>query len=399
MAKFLSRDACRHATGLLILQPTPFCNINCDYCYLPHRNDRRVMSIDMVRAAVDFVFREELNAPDLTVVWHAGEPLVVAADWYREAFRAVERMSPAGVRLPHAIQTNGTSLDERWCDLFLEFGVRVGVSLDGPADIHDARRKTRSGGPTHARVMRGIETLQKRNVPFHVISVVGAASLPRAGDLIAFFRASGVTELGFNIEEIEQWGGRSSLEGEDRALGFRRFMAEIVAAACAGTPPIVIREQQDLMACLENPAFGRMSHNSQNAPFGILTVSVAGELFTFSPELAGLASADYDTFAIGRLPDATLDGILTGQSFRKMWSGIEAGVRQCHGTCDYFDLCLGGAPVNKLFENGSFASGETMFCRLAHKAVSDVVLADLEQRLGASQPARELISSDLKVRI
>lgn len=355
------------------------------------------MSLDTVRAAIDFVLREELNAPDLTVVWHAGEPLVVAADWYRAAFGAVDEMSPATGRLPHAIQTNGMLINEEWCDLFLEFGVRVGVSLDGPAHLHDARRKTRSGGPTHARVMRGIETLQRHNVPFHVICVVGAASLPRAGELIHFFRSSGVTEVGFNIEEIERSDGRSTLQREGCERSFRRFLAEAVPAACAVTPPVVIREQQDLMACLEHPAFGRMSHNSQNAPFGILTVSVAGELFTFSPELAGMTHEDYATFAIGQLPDATLDGILAGQSFRRMCAGIEAGVRQCRGSCDYFDLCLGGAPVNKLFENGSFASSETMFCRLAHKVVSDVVLADLERRLKTPMPPKELVSSDLKV--
>ncbi len=355
------------------------------------------MPIDTVRAAVDFVLREDLNAPDMTVVWHAGEPLVVAADWYREAFRVVDQMSPAVGRLPHAIQTNGMLITEEWCDLFLEFGVRIGVSLDGPASLHDARRKTRSGAPTHARVMRGIDMLQKRNVPFHVICVVGAASLPRAGELIDFFRLSGVTDVGFNIEEIEQSGGRSTLQRAGCERAFRGFLAEAVAAACEATPPVVIREQQELMACLEHPAFGRMSGNSQNAPFGIITVSVAGELFTFSPELAGLTHRDYDTFAIGRLPDATLDAILAGEPFRRMWTDIEAGIRQCRGSCDYFDLCLGGAPVNKLFENGFFASGETMFCRLAHKAVSDVVLADLERRLKAPVPAKELMTSDFKV--
>lgn len=394
MAELLTRDSCRHTTGLLILQPTPFCNINCDYCYLPHRNDRRVMSIDTVRAAVDFVFREELNAPDLTVVWHAGEPLVVAADWYREAFRAVDQISPSGVHLPHAIQTNGMLIDEAWCDLFLEFGVRVGVSLDGPADIHNSRRKTRSGGPTHARVMRGIEMLRKRGVPFHVICVVGAASLPRARDLMEFFRSAGVGEVGFNIEEIEQSNGRSTLQGDDCESAFRHFMTDVIVSASGSEPAIVVREQQDLMSCLEHPAFGRMSYNSQTAPFGIITVSVEGELFTFSPELAGLTHEDYDTFAIGRLPGATLDDILASRPFRDMWTRIKAGVQQCRGGCDYFDLCLGGAPVNKLFENGSFASAETMFCRLAHKAVSDVVLADLERKLNVSASAGAIVPSD-----
>jgi uncharacterized protein len=383
MAEFLDRAACRHATSLLILQPTAFCNINCEYCYLPNRDDRHVMSLDLVRAAVDFIFTEQLNGPDLTVVWHAGEPLVVNPDWYRRAFGAVAEAAPQDIVLPHAVQTNGMLIDDKWCDLFLEFGVRVSVSLDGPAELHDARRKTRSGGGTHARVMRGIELLQKRKVPFSALCVVGAKTLPLADKLMDFFRANGICEVGFNIEEIENPSNSSTLQqpGSDRL--FRRFFAQVLESAFSGQPLITIREQQNLLSCLEHPAFGRMFFNSQVAPFGIVTVSSRGELFTFSPELAGLKNDRFADFAVGRLPGAKLDQILRSQPFHDMWSEIGAGARECRNTCEYFDLCLGGAPINKIAENGSFASTETMFCRFSQKIVADVVLSDLERRLAA----------------
>jgi uncharacterized protein len=363
----------------LILQPTAFCNIDCQYCYLPHRDDKHVMSVDTVRAAVNFVFAEDLAGPDLTIVWHAGEPLVVRPDWYRCAFRAVAEETVSSP--PYAIQTNGILIDDEWCDLFLEFGIRVCVSLDGPADIHDARRKTRAGGGTHARVMRGIECLQRREVPFQALCVVGANTLPRADDIMAFFRSNGIYEIGFNIEEIEGPVTRSTLQQPEAEQQFRIFFARAVDSALSKTPPVTIREQHNLLSCMEHPAFGQMSFNSQAAPFGIVTVSSRGELFTFSPELAGLKNEQYGNFVIGHLPGATLDQILHSSAFRAMWTNIEAGVRKCKDTCAYFNLCLGGAPINKLCENGSFSSSETMFCRFSQKIVADVVLADLERRL------------------
>ncbi len=383
MAELLNTLSLRGSTRLLVMQPTAFCNINCDYCYLPHRNDREVMSIETVRRAAEFVFGAGLNAPDFTIVWHAGEPLVVSPSWYRRAITAFQQAAPADVSIPHAIQTNGMLIDDEWCDLFVETGMRVGVSLDGTARLHDARRKTRSGKGTHASVMRGIDFLRRRGVPFHIICVVGRATLDAADELMDFFEAEDIRNVGFNIEEIEGSVQTSTLEEEGSAGAFKRFFARTLDRARAANPPVLIREREDLLACLQSPAFGYFRYNSQNAPFGIVTVSTKGELFTFSPELAGLVDDTFGDFSIGNLADATLDSMLVSPTFRAMWRRIDAGVSKCKESCAYFNLCMGGAPVNKLFENKTFESTETMFCKLAHQAVADVVLAEIERDIAS----------------
>jgi len=381
MAELLEISAFRGVTRLLIMQPTPFCNINCVYCYLPQRHDRTVMTMETVRRAADFVFSSKLNATDFTVVWHAGEPLVVPPDWYREAIAVIESAAPGGMSVPHAIQTNGILIDDAWCDLFLETGMRVGVSLDGTARLHDARRKTRSGQGTHDKVMRGIDFLRRRGVSFHVICVVGQASLNAADELVDFFEKEDIRNLGFNIEEIEGSVQASTLESEGSAEAFRRFFKRILERARTAQPQIFIREREDLVACLKSPAFGYFRYNSQNAPFGNITISAKGDVFTFSPELAGLADETFTDFCVGNLADSTPERVLASRKLRAMWADIDEGVAKCKESCAYFDLCMGGAPVNKLFENGSFASTETMFCKFAHKAVADVVLADIEREI------------------
>jgi uncharacterized protein len=368
-------------TRLLILQPTPFCNIDCDYCYLPTRSDRHRMPYEIIEAAIRFVFSHNLPAPDFTVVWHGGEPLVLPVAWYREAFRRASSAAPSGAVLPHAMQTNGILIDDEWCEFFQEIPIKVGISLDGPQWLHDLRRKTRSGGGTFSRVMRGLEKLRRNGVPFHVICVVTDATLDAAEELMDFFIMEGVQNIGFNLEEIEGVNTSSSLLHLGMEARYRSFFARVIARAGQANAPLVVREQQELLAMLQHPTFGRLSKNTSNDPFGFMTVSSRGAIFTFSPELAGLTDPTYGDLAVGQLPDDSLEDVFSRQSFQRMWADIEAGTKMCQASCSYFDLCLGGAPSNKLAENGSFATAETTYCRLRHQALADVILTNLEHGL------------------
>jgi len=365
-------------TRLLILQPTPFCNIDCDYCYLPTRSDRHRMPYEVVEAAIRFVFDHDLPAPDFTVVWHGGEPLVLPVAWYRKAFQHAASAAPAGAILPHAMQTNGTLINDEWCRFFKDVPIKLGVSIDGPQRLHDRRRKTRSGAGTFSQVMRGIDKLRRHEIGFHVICVVTDATLEAADELMDFFLKEDLRNIGFNLEEIEGVNKSSTLLGQALEGRYRSFFARVIARAQQAYPPAVIREQQELLASLQHPAFGKLLQSTNNEPFGFMTVSSRGAIFTFSPELAGLSDPTYGDLAIGQLPGDTLADIFSRQPFQHIWADVDAGNKMCKASCRYFDLCLGGAPSNKLAENGSFATSETSYCRLAHQALADVVLANLE---------------------
>ena len=129
----------------IVLQPTPFCNIRCKYCYLPTRDDTSVMDIETVRASFQKVFDSPYAGSKITVIWHAGEPLVLPVSYYDSAFRAIEELRPSRVEIRHSFQTNGTLVTKEWCDLIRRWKVGVGVSIDGPRNLHDANRVTRSG--------------------------------------------------------------------------------------------------------------------------------------------------------------------------------------------------------------------------------------------------------------
>jgi uncharacterized protein len=250
--------------SLLVLQPSPFCNINCDYCYLPNRTSKKRMPLEIVGATIEKVFAADLVLGPLTVIWHAGEPLAMPISYYERAFDEIRRKAPAGALIRHCMQSNGTLLNEAWCKFISVHNVSVGLSIDGPADIHDAHRKTRSGRGSHQAAMAGLRLLQSHGIPFHVISVITEQSLGRAEDIYHFFYDLGVSQLGFNIEEIEGENGKSTLTSSGpMSGGVESFMAAIFRLQKADGGRMRIREF--------DAAFGKIRSQKSLRSFDFLT--------------------------------------------------------------------------------------------------------------------------------
>ena len=362
---------------LLVLQPTPFCNIDCSYCYLPDRRNKNRMSEDTLERVFERVFASDIVRGPFTVVWHAGEPMVLPPTYYARAFAIGERHN-RGVTISHSFQTNGTLVDDEWCDLIERHGVRIGVSVDGPGFLHDRCRKTRRGGGTHAQVMQGIELLCRRGISFHVITVLTAAALDYPDEIYAFYVDNGIQHAGFNIEEIEGPNVHSSLSGTEER--FRAFLGRFFDLVSAGGHAVRVREFDSTLGALLDDSDPASLRTHQTAPYAIISVDCEGNFTSFSPELLGLRNEQYGDFVLGNVHRDSFAAASSSSAFHRLQRDIAVGVERCRGSCEYFDFCGGGAPVNKLCENGSFDSTETLFCRLNRKALVDVLLAKLPRR-------------------
>jgi uncharacterized protein len=385
--------------SLLVIQPTPFCNLDCDYCYLPDRRATRRMSPETLDHVARRVFESGLVGPRLSVVWHAGEPLAVPAAFYESAFRIFEARRD-GCHITHCMQTNGTLITPAWCDLIAAHRIQVGVSLDGPAFVHDAHRKTRGGAGTHARVMRGVEQLRRHGIPFHVIAVITRISLDYPDEIFGFFREHGMGRIGFNVEETEGIHAASSLAGGDVDGRYRAFMERMYELVRAPGHAVTIREFEWARSAIcgetrpPRHGVGAAELNHQTEPFGIVTVDADGGFSTFSPELLGQTSATYGGFTFGNALADPLAAAWANRTFRRVRRDIAAGVARCRRTCEYFDLCGGGAPANKYAEPGSFRASETMYCRYSIQVPIDIVLEDLER--GLTPASEEHIHAGLR---
>jgi uncharacterized protein len=360
--------------GLVVLQSTGFCNIDCAYCYLPDRaNPRQTMELSTVEEVTRLIFDSTLLKHNLDIVWHAGEPLTLSPDYYARAIEIIERRRPHDVDVHYGIQTNATLIDDSWIDLFERHAITVGVSFDGPRDLHDCNRKYRNGSGSHDRTVAGIGKLQARGYPFHFIGVMTTPSLSRGSELIDYYQRFGPTAIGLNIEELEAHNTRSSLfENCDRGT-FERFISEVLLeAARQSDTPIVLRDFQRTISSL---LAGTPEDNDQVIPLRILNIAYNGDISTFSPELLALKAEERQRFIFGNVHQCNgLRDILSSDRFISAYREIRHGVENCAGECEYFQYCGGGAPVNKLSEKGSLEATETTYCAFTKKAWVDVCL-------------------------
>lgn len=366
---------------LFIIQPSPFCNLACDYCYLPTRkSDRsRLTEATLVRM-FERLFEARLARNQVTVVWHAGEPLAVPVSWYRAAWARIRPLVPVGLRVDESFQTNGTLIDDAWCDWFVENRSFVGVSVDGPAAINDRHRKTRSGRGSLERILRGVRTLTRRGIDFQVISVLTWDSLEYPDELYEFYVANGIRSVGFNIDEQEGANAVSTLGREDVSDAFRRFLERFLHRVAREPGRLQVRELDGaLRALMCPPPPGVEPYNDQFHPFAIIALGYEGSFTTFSPEFLGVEGGPAGTFTLGNVHREGFLEVARGERFQALQREILAGADACRAGCDYWRWCGGGAPINKLTETGSLRSTETLFCRLTRKAVIDVVLAHLER--------------------
>jgi uncharacterized protein len=366
---------------MLVLQSTPFCNLDCSYCYLPNRSSKQRMSDETLERACEKVFASPFLSEHLTVLWHAGEPLVPGVAYYEKAFATIERLRPKGLTIGHSIQTNATLIDEAWIDFLRAHNVRLGVSIDGPADLNDRNRKTRSGGGSYAQTMRGIQLLRAHDYPFHVITVLTRDSLRQPQSLFDFYVENGIARVAFNVEEIEGVHLTSSLATDEAEREVRTFYEAFMDLVEAHGAKLEVREFSGAFAAIANPASAHYG-NPLAEPLRTLSIGVNGEIGSFAPELLGYASARHGELVFGNIHEREISDVLNDAKFIDVNNEIARGLERCRASCEYFSICQGGSPANKLFENSSFDSTETLFCRLSKKAVIDVVLGKAERAYG-----------------
>jgi uncharacterized protein len=370
-------DTATACLRLLVLQPTPFCNIDCSYCYLSNRGSAARMSVATLDLACRRVFESPFLGRELQVAWHGGEPLTVPLAWYEEATALIAARRPASLRLTHGFQTNGLLLNEDWARFFARTGARVGLSIDGPADLHDANRRTRRGRGTHAGAMRAARLLQNQGVAFHVITVLTDRALDDPDRLFDFYVRHGISEVGFNIEEIEGANTASSLAGGNEAK-YREFIRRFFALVWQAPGVLKVREFESALGYLLSDEPVR---DEQNEPFAIVSVSHDGAMSTFSPELLGAHHPRFGDFSFGHVAAHGLADVAVGAPFLTVSREIRRGVEACRRNCRYFRWCGGGAAANKLFETGRFDTTETMHCRLTRQVLLDEVIAGMEAHM------------------
>lgn len=368
--------------SLVILQPTALCNLNCSYCYVPDRRNRELMTDEVLDACASFVFACDLPDDEVEFLWHAGEPLAAGLTFYKRAFALIAERTPERVRVRHTLQTNGTLLNQAWCDLLSKYQVQTGLSVDGPAEIHDLSRRTWSGRATHAKVMEGYRLLRRNGITAGALCVLTPESLKWPDRMYDFFKEAGFHSVGFNVEESEGVYRTSRLQdvrAEHIRDSYESFMRRIWQRWRADGGAMTIREFHVMVGCIlrtqQDPDFVRVPPEA--VPFTIITIRRDGRLSTFSPELASTPSSEYADFVLGNVLTHTPTQVAQSAEFARLGSEVAVGQDSCRNSCEYYGLCGGGFQSNRFTEHGSFRATETLTCRLHRKTLANVIVDEL----------------------
>jgi len=186
----------------------PICNLDCSYCFYLEKEQlhaprtRFRMTGEVLRAYVRGYIAAQ-TTPEVEFTWQGGEPTLLGLEFFEEAVR-LQKEHAGGKTIRNTLQTNGTLLDETWCNFLAREGFTVGISLDGPRDLHDLHRYDKRGRSSFDDVMRGLTLLRQHQIEFNVLVTVSCEVSMRPLDVYRFLKEQGVRYIQFNpvVERI-----------------------------------------------------------------------------------------------------------------------------------------------------------------------------------------------------
>ena len=169
------------------------CNLDCHYCYYLKKEHLypRGDSFRMPDHLLEEYIIQHIDASPGSVInfsWHGGEPTLLGLGYFRKLVALQRKHQPPKQRITNGMQTNGTLLDEDWCRFLAAEDFAVGLSLDGPQEMHDRYRVTKGGNPTHKQAMRGYKLLRQHRIPCDILCVVHAQNIQHATEVYRFFK-------------------------------------------------------------------------------------------------------------------------------------------------------------------------------------------------------------------
>ena len=232
------------------------CNLDCDYCFflskeMLYPGSRFRMAEDLQELYIRQLMAGHSRAPEVVIAWQGGEPTLMGLDFFRRSIELIDEYKKPGQQVLNTIQTNGTLLTDEWGEFLAANQFLVGISIDGPREIHDTYRVDKGGAPTFDRVIRGLDVLRRHKVDYNILTTVHAANEHRGRDVYRFLRDDCGAEFMQFIPIVERatpetlaaanagWGARGKLrplyvlDGSlvtDRTVspeGYGRFLIDI----------------------------------------------------------------------------------------------------------------------------------------------------------------------------
>ncbi len=341
------------------------CNLRCRYCFNKPSSFSQRMSEDVLESIIAQVLTQNPGATDF--IFHGGEPLLAGITFFEKALSFEERYRRSSQRVRNSVMTNATLLNSRWAEFFSHHKFRVGVSLDGPPNVHDRNRVDASGRGTFERVIGGIESLQACGVEVNSISVIPAEPAVSARELFAF-----ITSLGISAWRVNPC--RS--EGKNHYAKYVEDLFDVWASA----------EEESNIAIIQETLEGQLGY----PPKTCWMKGTCRRVIGFEPD--GVVSPCCEMsvkppFQFGNMRQAPLAEILQAFPAREFWEERKDAVHRDCTSCTWTHLCGGGCTYHRLQFTGA-PGGKDYLCETYQDVFRRLTASIDSVLMNASKPAR-----------
>ena len=204
----------RPSSGLHVMSKPigPICNLDCEYCYYLHKEElypsgeRWRMPDETLETYIQqYIAAQPADAAEVTFAWQGGEPTLLGLDFFEHVVAIQKKHQRRGMSVVNTLQTNGVLLDDEWCEFFSSHSFLIGLSIDGPAELHDRYRYDKRGQPTFLKVLEALKLLKKHEVEFNALVVVNRINGDHGRRVYRYLRDNGVQFMQF-IPIVEKRG-------------------------------------------------------------------------------------------------------------------------------------------------------------------------------------------------
>lgn len=340
--------------GVLVLPVGDKCNLTCSYCYESGRREMappKVMDKSVFRKIVNNLF--PYVQPPFTISFHGGEPLLAGKEFFRYALGLI-RSASGGNDIKINVQTNATLIDPTWTRIFKKYNVLVGLSLDGPVNMHDINRNFSSGRGSYHMVQKGIKVLRKANVPFRVITVVNSKHVQTIRDcahqLFTHFKKIGIKRFDVHPSFSHSYSTRTeNLSPTD----FSKFIIDLFECWLReGDPTIHIGFFDQFFQAMtgRQPVACYLSGRCTE----IIGCLADGEVIP--------CTRPFDSsYKFGNLTSEPLSKVMTSKTFN-IFKEKEMKGQIINPNCIWSTFCKGGCPHERLTSDLQAIDGKNIYC-------------------------------------
>ena len=377
------------------------CNLRCDYCFFLEKSELYPdsdfrMPDEVMESYIGQVIEAQL-VPQVTIAWQGGEPTLMGLDFFKAAASAEEAHLPQDMRVERTIQTNGVLLDDEWAEFLRENQFLVGLSMDGPKELHDAFRHDAAGNPVFDRVFAAARLLQRHGVEFNILCTVNSVNSEKPLDVYHFFRDElGARFIQFipivEVEEAPSDGRPGTVTDRSvRPEAYGRFLStifdewvrndvgEMFIQTFDGVLASYVRGQSSL--CIFQPTCGTgfaLEHN--------------GDLYScdhfVDPE-----------YLLGNIMETSLADLVGSEQQRAFGESKQTTLPQYCLDCDYVFTCHGECPKNRILLTPDGEPGLNWLCEglkefFAHTEHPMRMMAEILKRGGEAPEVMKMLAEE-----